>query len=104
MKAVIDSGKPFAVGTDGLHGELAQEIFYLADMGATPRQALQAATIQGAIVSGTDKKTGSLEPGKEADLLVVEGNPFEDLTALKRVRGVWKSGLFHDIGKKVEAG
>ena len=95
MAAVIASGKPFAVGTDGLHGELAQEIFYLADMGATPLQALQAATIQGAILSGIDKKTGSLEPGKEADLLVVDGNPFEDLAALKRVRGVWKSGRKH---------
>jgi imidazolonepropionase-like amidohydrolase len=104
MAAVIASGKPFAVGTDGLHGGLAQEIKYLVEMGATPLQALQAATIQGAIVSGVDKKTGSLEPGKQADLLVVKGNPFTDLSALKRVQGVWRSGVQQVIGKTMEAG
>jgi len=95
MRAVIASGIPYAVGTDGMHGELAREINYLIDMGASPREALRAATIHGAKVCGIDKKTGSLESGKEADLLVLEGNPFEDLSALKKVMAVWKRGRQH---------
>ncbi|MBR9997610.1 MAG: amidohydrolase family protein [Cyclobacteriaceae bacterium] len=92
MKAVIASGKFFAVGTDGNHGELFREVFYLVEMGATPLMALKAATLHGAIIGGIDKKTGSLEPGKEADLIIIEGNPLRDLSALKRIRSVWKSG------------
>jgi imidazolonepropionase-like amidohydrolase len=103
MAAVIASGKPFAVGTDGLHGGLAGEVFYLVEMGATPLQALQAATIQGAIVGGIDEKTGSLEPGKQADLLVLDGNPFVDLSAINRVRAVWKSGRQLVTGRKITA-
>lgn len=93
MSAIIDSGIPYAVGTDGMHGELAQEILYLSDMGAAPIEALRSATLQGAKVCGIDNKTGSLETGKEADLLVVDGNPLEDLKALKKVMVVWKNGL-----------
>ncbi len=92
MSAIIGSGIPYAVGTDGMHGELTQEIFYLSKMGATPLEALRAATLHGAQVCGIEKKTGSLETGKEADLLIIEGNPLEDLHALLKVMVVWKSG------------
>lgn len=98
MQAVILSGIPYAVGTDGMHGELVREMQYLAQLGASPVQALRAATLYGAEVCGIDHKTGSLEAGKEGDLLVVEGNPFKDLEVLRKVLAVWKGGLNQSIG------
>lgn len=92
MRTTILSEIPFAVGTDGMHGELVQEMQYLAELGASPVQALRAATLHGAEVCGIDHGTGSLEAGKEGDLVVVEGNPFEDLDVLRKVLAVWKHG------------
>jgi imidazolonepropionase-like amidohydrolase len=61
-------------------------------MGASNGQALRAATINGATVCGIEERTGSLEPGKYADMLAVKGNPFEDISALKNVVAVIKKG------------
>jgi len=92
MKAVIKAGVKFAVGTDGMHGGLAQEIQYLVDFGATPSQALMAATSHAAKVCGLEECIGTLEPGKFADLIGVEGDPLEDIGALKRVKTVISKG------------
>ncbi|MFC2124033.1 amidohydrolase family protein [Bacteroidota bacterium] len=92
MAATISAGIPFAVGTDGMHGELAQEIQYLVNMGASPHIALTAGTLNGAKICGIENLTGSLEVGKQADIIAVEGNPIEDLSALKRVKAVMKQG------------
>lgn len=92
MAAVIDTGIPFAVGTDGMHGALVDEMAHLLSMGASNGQALRAATINGATVCGIEGRTGSLEPGKHADMLAVKGNPFEDISALKNVVAVIKKG------------
>ena len=92
MASVIRAGIPFAIGTDGMHGGLARDLEYLVDMGASNYEALRAATCHGAIVSGIDKKTGSLEPGKEAYVIAVEGNPLEDIHAVKQVNAVIKKG------------
>lgn len=92
MEAVIQSGIAYAVGTDGLHGGLWEEVCYLTEMGATNHAALQAATLHGALVSGIEKETGSLEVGKDADILVIEGDPIKDIFALNKVLGVIKSG------------
>jgi imidazolonepropionase-like amidohydrolase len=88
MKAVIKAGVKFAVGTDGMHGGLAQEIQYLVDFGAPPNQALMAATCHAAKVCGLGESVGTLEPGKFADIIGVRGNPLEDIGALKRVKTV----------------
>jgi imidazolonepropionase-like amidohydrolase len=92
MRAVIKAGVKFAVGTDGMHGGLAQEIQYLVDFGATPFQALRAATCHAAKVCRLEDSIGTLEPGKFADIIGVEGNPVEDIASLKRVKTVVSMG------------
>jgi imidazolonepropionase-like amidohydrolase len=92
MMALISSGIPYAVGSDGMHGALADEISYLIDMGASHIAALKAATIHGAIVAGIDDQTGSLEAGKKADIIAVSGNPLKNIKTLKNVIAVMKEG------------
>jgi imidazolonepropionase-like amidohydrolase len=92
MNAAIKAGVKFAVGTDGMHGGLAQELKYLVDFGATPNQALMAATCYAAKVCKLEDSTGTLEPGKYADIIGVKGNPLENIGALKRVKTVVSRG------------
>jgi imidazolonepropionase-like amidohydrolase len=94
MSALISSGIPYAVGSDGMHGEISEEIAFLVDMGASNVSALRAATIHGAIVAGIDHITGSLEPGKKADIIAVKGNPLKDIRVLKHVKGIMKEGTW----------
>lgn len=71
---------------------LLREIELLIEAGLTPAQALNAATIEAARCLKKDQDLGSLEPGKKADLLIVQGNPFEAITALKEIRWVIQGG------------
>jgi imidazolonepropionase-like amidohydrolase len=92
MKAAIKAGVKFAVGTDGMHGGIAQEIQYLTDFGATPTQALMAGTCHAAEVCGLEDSIGTLEPRKYGDIVGVKGNPLEDIGSLKRVKTVVSRG------------
>jgi imidazolonepropionase-like amidohydrolase len=92
MSAAIKSGIKFAVGTDGMHGGLAQEIKYLTDFGASAGAAIRAATIQAAILCGLENEIGTLGAGKAADVIGVDGNPYEDINALSRVATVIQAG------------
>ncbi len=94
MSAAIKSGIKFAVGTDGMHGGLAQEIKYLTDFGASAGTAIRAATIQAAILCGMENEIGSLDAGKAADIIGVDGNPYDDISALFRVSTVIQAGKF----------
>ena len=64
----------------------------LVDSGMTPIQAISAATKTNAEILGVFAQRGSLEPGKQADILVVAGNPLEDIEVLGRVALVAKGG------------
>ena len=64
----------------------------LVDSGMTPIQVISAATKTNAEILGVFAERGSLEPGKQADILVVEGNPLEDIEVLGRVALVAKGG------------
>jgi imidazolonepropionase-like amidohydrolase len=92
MASAIKAGIDYAVGTDGMHGCLAQEIKYLTGFGASASAALKAATATAARVCGMEDTIGTLEKGKSADLIGVEGDPLADPDALQKVRTVISEG------------
>jgi imidazolonepropionase-like amidohydrolase len=71
---------------------MAFEVQTAIRFGVSPAQALLAATARGAEVLRIEDRTGTLEPGKDADLIALDGNPLEDPTALERVVFVMKGG------------
>jgi imidazolonepropionase-like amidohydrolase len=92
MRAVVAEGVNIALGSDGLHGAFAGDVEYLSGFGATPHQALKAATIQGAKMIGLGDATGSLAPGKLADIIGLDANPLLDVSALRLVNLVVQGG------------
>jgi len=68
------------------------ELQLLQEAGLSNAQIIVAATKHGAEICGIDREVGTVEIGKRADLLIVKGNPLEDLEALTRVRYVIKDG------------
>lgn len=90
LKPYIAAGGQVAMGTDCgcypmLYSDGPDELILYKELGLTPFQIIQAGTINGAKAIGIEDKTGTLEKGKWADIIVLDGNPLEDLTALKRV-------------------
>jgi imidazolonepropionase-like amidohydrolase len=61
-------------------------------MGLTPLKAIQAATVNAADLIGWSDRVGTLEPGKFADIVAVEGDPVADVSVLENVRFVMKGG------------
>jgi imidazolonepropionase-like amidohydrolase len=92
MKLTVQAGISYAVGTDGMHGDLGREIAWLCTLGASNADALRAATIHGARICGIDDETGTLEPRKSADIIAVRGDPLADISALENVIAVMKGG------------
>jgi len=96
VRALHDDGVTIVAGTDGYGIELVREIELYRDAGFTPAEALQSATIVAARVVGADKRTGSIAVGKEADMMLVDGDVSTDLGALRRVVTVVSDGYVMD--------
>ena len=99
-KRYADAGGVVSIGTDyGCCGQAAglppylQEMEFLRGAGMTPMQLLVAATRNGAIMANVGREVGTLEAGKIADIIVVEGDPLADLQALNNVRVVIQGGV-----------
>jgi imidazolonepropionase-like amidohydrolase len=70
----------------------AHEFAVMVKLGLTPLQAIQAATVNDADLLGWSDKVGTLEPGKWADMVAVDGDPLADVTILEHVKFVMKGG------------
>ncbi len=92
MEQILASGLRLALGTDSMHGEMAYEVQTAIRFGVSPKDALLAATARGAEALQIESRTGTLEPGKDADVIALDGNPLEDPAALERVVFVMKGG------------
>lgn len=90
------AGVTIVAGTDGQGIELVREIELYRDAGFTPAEAIQSATIVPARMVGADKRTGSIAVGKEADMILVDGDVAADLGALRRVSTVVMDGYVMD--------
>jgi imidazolonepropionase-like amidohydrolase len=91
----FSSGVKVGFGTDAAvypHGLNAHEFAVMVKLGLTPLQAIQSATVNDADLLGWSDKIGTIEPGKWADLIAVDGDPLQDVTMLERVKFVMKGG------------
>jgi imidazolonepropionase-like amidohydrolase len=79
-----------------------RELMAMAWAGIPPADVLRAATINGARALGVDDRLGSVEAGKLADLVVVRGNPLEDIKAARDVELVIKNGVVYRPGELLE--
>jgi imidazolonepropionase-like amidohydrolase len=95
----IKAGVKVALGTDAAvypHGLNAHEIdVYVNQYGMSPLQGIQTGTINAADLLGWTDRVGTLEPGKWADIIAVEGDPIKDVRILQHVNFVMKSGVVY---------
>jgi imidazolonepropionase-like amidohydrolase len=89
------AGVKVGFGTDAAvypHGMNAHEFAVMVKLGLTPLQAIQSATINDADLLGWGDRIGTIEAGKWADIIAVDGDPLADVTTLERVKFVMKGG------------
>jgi imidazolonepropionase-like amidohydrolase len=95
ISAAIAAGVKVAMGTDSgvtPHGQNLRELALMVERGMTPTQALVASSRTAAELMGLDGELGTLEPGKRADIVVVDGDPLEIEKLGSRIESVWKDG------------
>ncbi|GIX17010.1 MAG: Xaa-Pro dipeptidase [Rhodothalassiaceae bacterium] len=95
FQRAVKIGVPIAFGTDAgvePHGLNAHEFSLMVKNGMSPKDALLAATREGAKLLGIADEAGTLEPGKIADVIAVAGDPLADITATEKVIFVMKAG------------
>jgi imidazolonepropionase-like amidohydrolase len=94
--AALAAGVDIAMGSDsGMipHGTNLRELELMVKYGMEPHKALQAATRQAARLLGVSDESGTIEPGKRADLVFVQGDPLEFGTLADRITAVYKDGV-----------
>ena len=103
FRKALKMGVKIAFGTDSgvsVHGTNAGEFKLMVDHGMTPAAALRSATSAASDLLGIAKTVGTLEPGKEADIVAVPGDALADITATERVAFVMKGGrIFKQNGE-----
>ncbi|HXY51329.1 MAG TPA: amidohydrolase family protein [Terriglobales bacterium] len=95
VRKAIEAGVKIGLGTDAAvypHGLNAHELAVYVRLGMTPLQAIQTATVNDADLLGWSDRIGTLEPGKFADIIAVDGDPLKDVTTLEHVKFVMKGG------------
>ena len=98
------AGTPIVAGTDGSGMELVRELELYVDAGFTPAEALNSATLATAHLVGADGHTGSIAVGKDADLVLVDGDPSTNIGDLRHTRVVLMDGKMMDADALRAAG
>jgi imidazolonepropionase-like amidohydrolase len=101
VKKLHDAGVTIVAGTDqGFPGfSVARELELYVQAGLTPAEAIKTATITPAQVMNLDKHSGSIEEGKQADIIIVDGDPLKNIRDIRNVTTVIKGGRIYDPGK-----
>src|SRR5580658_8274657 len=96
--ALHKAGVPIVAGTDQTvpGHSLHREIELYVQAGFTPMEAIQAATIVPARVMGLDKEVGTVEAGKRADVIILDGNPLESIHNIRKVEFVITNGVMYN--------
>jgi imidazolonepropionase-like amidohydrolase len=97
------AGVKVAFGTDSgvsPHGLNAQEFKLMVDAGMPAAVAIRTATVDAAELLGRSANLGTVEPGKDADIIAVNGSPIDDVTRLQNVGFVMRRGVVHKLGGK----
>ena len=92
------AGVKIAFGTDAgvfMHGKNYKEFEYMVEAGMPHMIALQSATLHAAGLLGMSDKIGTIEKGKLADIIAVDGDPLKDIKAMKEVKWVMKDGVVY---------
>ncbi|MCA3255299.1 MAG: amidohydrolase family protein [Alphaproteobacteria bacterium] len=95
IAGAIKDGVKIAFGTDtgvSRPDQIGGEFALLVKFGMTPMQAIRSATVEAATLLGRADRIGTIEPGKDADLVAVAGDPLADITEMERVRFVMRRG------------
>jgi imidazolonepropionase-like amidohydrolase len=95
VQAAIGAGVRFAMGTDSgvtPHGRNLRELALMAGLGMSPGAVLEATTRSAAELLGVVDERGTIEPGKLADLVIVQGDPYAFDTLPDRISSVWLAG------------
>ena len=98
FKLQMKAGVPFAVGSDVgpfPHGTQARELELMVQYGMPAADVLRADLLNGARLLGFEGQAGELKPGAFADVIAVQGNPLEDISATRRVSFVMKNGFVY---------
>ena len=103
LKLLHDAGVPVVNGTDGNAFDYTRELALHVESGMKPADVLYDSTLGSARVMNLDKDTGSIAPGKRADLVLVEGDPTADIAAIRNTRLVIKDGAIYDPEALAEA-
>jgi imidazolonepropionase-like amidohydrolase len=96
FRRAVQAGVKLAYGTDAgvyPHGWNGKQFAKMVQWGMTPMQAIQSATVNAADLLGWSDRVGSIQVGRFADLVAVDGDPLRDITELERVKFVMKGGV-----------
>lgn len=101
LAQAVRAGVNIAFGTDSgvsAHGLNAQEFALMVRAGMTPTMAIRSATVDAAALLGREANIGTIEAGKDADIIAVQGDPLTDVRVLETVGFVMKHGRVHKLG------
>jgi imidazolonepropionase-like amidohydrolase len=96
FRKAVAAGVKVAMGTDSAvtpHGDNLRELILMEEGGQTPSDVLRSSTISAAELMGLQDELGALEEGKRADVVVVDGDPFDFKTLPEGIEAVYKDGV-----------